>query len=56
MLDLPEGVTQAREPWVTEAYEVDRESELDDYERAAVKRCAAAESPSARHTTASLRP
>jgi uncharacterized protein (TIGR00369 family) len=43
MLDLPEGVTQAREPWVTDAHEVDREAELDDYERAAVKRCAAAE-------------
>ena len=43
MIDLPDGVTQAREPWMTKAYEVDPEAELDDYERAAVKRCAAAE-------------
>jgi len=43
MLDLPEGSTQVREPWATEDLVFDREAALDDYERAAVKRCAAAE-------------
>lgn len=43
MLDLPEGRTQAREPWAPAGLEFDRDAELDDYERTAVKRCAAAE-------------
>lgn len=45
MLDLPEGVTQAREPWLREGLmdEVDTNAELDDAEREAIRRCSLAE-------------
>ena len=43
MLDLPEGRTQPRDPWLPEGLVVDADAELDEYELEAVRRCGLAE-------------